>query len=829
MEGIVLLMVCGSPWAFGAEEPVFEFILAMGLAGLALLWGLRGCLEGRPLWAGGAAAWCLGGFVLLGLLQVMPFPPPLLRVASPGSARLRDDLLPAQRESLPDEGFAPPAPTISLYPGATRRWFFRLLGVFLLFGAVRNNLASLGARRRLATAVFANGVLLAFFAIVQHVTPTPNKGLYLGAFPVPMPGFFGTFLSRNAYSYYANLSFGLGLSQVLASRDGVGLAALSRSPKVLWSYAGLAVLFVTIVLCQSRGGLVSFVVAAGVCTVFGVARSSTLRPAVALAATVIASFLLLSWSGFEWNKSRLLTLTDSEALHASNVERTNLWSGTLPITKECPVFGTGFGTFTALGISHWALEPPDRLFTYTASNDYVQYFIEGGALCLLLIVVLLAHLLRRGYKAAGSDDPSARALALGGVFSLVTITVHSFFNSFSFLPAVAVLTAVICAHLDARPRRPGGESADRRLPERPHFLLAGTAAVFLSGMGVTVLAQAYRVYQAQQYLIAAYGLRDCPRRPVTAEYRLACLTAAERWLPDNARLQVELGQAHFRLYQRDQAARYLPARTIGTLANLFSIPDVLGGPVLAAASARPDGAGGRPPAHLTDALRHYIRARDLCPLLAKAHVRIAAHLEALGRAGPREDYLRRAQSLLPLDAELWYRSGIQEIADGRPDDAVTDWRRSLELSGAYLAPILRRAGNHLSPQDMATRLLPDRPAVLAKAADELFPDAAMSAGRARLQERAVRLLERSPEPLTAEQWHLKAGLHRALGQLPEAVAAYQAALLRKPKQYVWRLDLARTFLKQGKSTRAREELFKVLQHDPRNAEAHALLAGRGGQ
>jgi O-antigen ligase/tetratricopeptide (TPR) repeat protein len=825
VEGIVLLMVCGSPWAFGAEEPVFEFILAMGLAALSLLWGLRGVLEGRPLWAGGASAWCLGGLVLLAAVQVAPLPQPLLRLVSPGTARLHEDLWPREREALPDGTFLPaPAPTISLYPGATRRVFFWLLSFFLFFGVVRNNLASLGARRRLLTAVFVNGVLLALLGILQHVTPTPNKGLYW-AVPVPAPGFFGPFLSRNSYSYYADLCFGPGLALVLASSGGFGLAGLARSPKALWGYAGLAVLFTTIVLCQSRGGLVSFVVAAGVCTAVGVARSSTLRPAVALAATAVAAFLLLSGAGFEWEKTRLLTLTDSEALHASSVERTNRWWGVVPMVKECPVFGTGYGTFTSLEVGHLPPELLDRLFTLSAHNEYVQYFIEGGAITLLLIVLLLAHLLRRGYRAAGSPDPADRDLAFGGAFSLITIAVHSFFNGFLLVPAIAALTAVTCAHLDALSPAPDGELTGGRVPGRRRFLLAGTVALFLAGLGVAVLAYAYRVYQAQQYLMAAYGMRDCPGRPVTAEYRLACLEAAEQWLPDNARLQVELGQAHFRLHQRNEAAWDLPARTGGALANLFSLPDVVGGPVLAAASARPDSAGGRPPAHLTEALRHYLRARDLCPLLAKAHLRIAAHVEALGRAGPRGDYLRRAQSLLPQDPELWYRSGIQEAADGRTDEAVADWRRSLELSGAYLVPILRRARKHLGPQEMETRLLPDKPVVLARAADELYPGAAPSAGRARLQERAVRLLAKPTEPLSAEEWHLKARLHRALGQLPEAVAAYQAALLRKPRENAWRLDLARALLRQGQGARARQELLTVLQHDPGNPEAKGLLAG----
>jgi tetratricopeptide (TPR) repeat protein len=828
LEGVVVVMVCGAAWAFGADEPVFEFLLAAGLAALCVLWAVRGLLEGRPRWAGGLSAWCLGGLVLLGALQVTPLPAPFLRLASPGAARLRGELLPREPEALPDGSSLPaPAPTISLYPGATRRHLFQLLGVFLLFAAVRANLASLEARRRLTAAVFINGVLLALFGLLQHLTARSNKGLYW-AFPAPAPGFFGPFASRNTYSFYANLCVGPGLALLLASRDRLNLAALSRSPRALWALAGLAVLFASIVLCQSRGGLVSFAAAAVACAAVGVARAGTLRPTAVVAAAVVASLLLLSWVGFEWKKSRLLTLADPDALEGAAAERTQLWAGAVPVVTDCLALGVGYGTFTYLQVGHRPLELPDRLYVRPAHNDYVQYALDGGAVSLLLALVLTAHLLRRAYRASGALGHTERALALGGAFSLLTLAVHSAFSWGVHLPAVALLAAVVCAHLDALPPGAAGGTAGRAGPRRFGPLLAAAAALCLAGAGLAVAAEGYRVYRAQQYLMAAYGMKDCPRQPVTEEYRLACLTAAERWLPDNARLQVELGQAHFRLYQREQAARYLPARSAGALANLFSLPDVVGGPVLAAASARP-GRAERPPAHFVEALRHYLRARDLCPLLAKAHVRIAAHVEALGRAGPREGYLRRAQSLLPLDPELWYRSGVQELADGRPDEAVANWRRSLELSGAYLIPILRRARKHLSPQVMETRLLPDKPVILAKAAAELFPGPALSAGRARLQEKAVLLLERPPEPLTAEEWYLKAGLHRTLGQLPEAVASYRAALLRKPRQDAWRLDLARALLEQGQAARARQELLAVLQHDPGNQEARRLLVERGGE
>ncbi len=157
MEGVVLLMVCLSPWAFGAVDPFWEFLLLCGVGVVLALWAATMLLEGRLTWRKCPVALCLAALYLLGVVQATPLPPPVLAAASPAAARLYGRLLPAQPEALPggEARSAPPAPagsTISLYPGATRQELVRLLAVFLLFAAVRNNLATPGAFRRLAVA-----------------------------------------------------------------------------------------------------------------------------------------------------------------------------------------------------------------------------------------------------------------------------------------------------------------------------------------------------------------------------------------------------------------------------------------------------------------------------------------------------------------------------------------------------------------------------------------------------------------------------------------------------------------------------------------------------
>ena len=153
MEALVLILVCLSPWVYGAVHPGFEFFLLAGLAVLLALWGVRMLLERKVTWKKCPVALCLAGLYLSGLWQVTSLPDHWLRWLSPGTARLYDHLLPARAKLLPfgaDRVTPVPAAgtTISLFPGSTKQQLLRLLAVFLLFAVVRNNVASIACLRR---------------------------------------------------------------------------------------------------------------------------------------------------------------------------------------------------------------------------------------------------------------------------------------------------------------------------------------------------------------------------------------------------------------------------------------------------------------------------------------------------------------------------------------------------------------------------------------------------------------------------------------------------------------------------------------------------------
>jgi tetratricopeptide (TPR) repeat protein len=226
--------------------------------------------------------------------------------------------------------------------------------------------------------------------------------------------------------------------------------------------------------------------------------------------------------------------------------------------------------------------------------------------------------------------------------------------------------------------------------------------------------------------------------------------------------------------------------------------------------------------YLVPALRHYLVARDLCPLMAKPHVRLGASVEWLQGAEPRSVYLRRAKRVLPRNAELWYLVGTLELLDHQDDKAWKSWRRSLELSQVYLPPILKRATAKLGALAVLDKVLPDRPEVLLAAADHLYPDRDADERRPFLL-KARALLDARPASLTPAEIYFRAQLEVALGDPSAALRSYQDALAQAPDQVTWRFEYARLLRKQGRIEEAHRQVLTVLQQQPGHTEALQLL------
>jgi O-antigen ligase/tetratricopeptide (TPR) repeat protein len=799
MEGVLLLLVILSPWCYGAVHPGFEFLLDAGIGVLLLLWAVRMLLEGQLTWKKSPVAVCLAGLFLLGIWQVTPLPRSWLAPLSPATARLYDQLLPAEPEVLSagverPSASAPPGSTLSLYPGVTRKELARLLAVFLVFAFVRNNLVSTAALMRLSIVALVNGAMLSLFALAQFFSAPPKTVYWI--YPT-LGQVFGPFINRNHFPYYVNMCIGLGLGLLVSrgarrqsgSLDAEPSGSLLRvlhDPASLWICAALGLMMSSVALCRSRGGMLALVGAAVVCAILGRLR---LGGSFRLGAGLLIGAVTLSltcWFGLGLVKTRLDTFWSGEAFD----NRMPLWMRSLPIAADYPLGGTGYGTYGHVEPLYRTDVPPAEaaLLYDHAHNDYLEILIEAGVPGLVLVLLVVAVVYRLGYRTLGADrGSSAAGLTLGALFAFTTVVLHSIGDFGMHVPAIALLTTVVVAHLCAR-----GRSAQARIEEYRLRLggvapLLGAAAAL--ALALMICAAAWKAHRIDRLEDAAVRAGDDTEEHLRR--RVVLLAAAGAIGRDDAALHEELGHARKQLFER---------------AN-----------------------HGRPPTRRTEAaqalpvLQAYLQARDACPLLMDAQLGLAELAPQLARGDTREAYLHRAKLLARDRADRWYLCGRIELDADRPEDAWASWRRSLELSEDYLTLILPRSAARLNTDALLEKVLPDRASTLLAATFHLHPDLGATEERRPFLEKALRVLAAKDGPLDSEDLRAKALVHKAMDQPEASVAAYRKLLGREPRRIEWRFEFARYLQDLHRLDECHRELVIVLNQDPNNGPARKLM------
>jgi O-antigen ligase len=854
MEAIVLLMVCLSPWVFGAVHPISQFVLFAGVALLLLLWAARLLVEWQLSWEWCPVTVCLAILFLVGGTQLVPLSHSLLSRLSPTGVQLIDQLLPADPETLPLGGAetitVPTAgSTISLYPAATRASLIQLLAAVLLFVVVRQNLASTAALRRLSVVAVFNGSLLALFGLIQVFTSRPNI-LY---WSFRSEGrVFGPFICRNHFPFYLNLCIGLGVGLLLSLRthhsgddaysemrhkgrsrrhregyrhggaDGSwldGPLELLRNPKALWVCGALALMLSSVVFCLSRGGVLALLGGCAACLVLRILQAQRPARLETVGLILVLTAGLLAWFGVDAVAARLETIWSGEALQES---RAPVWSQLRPLVRDFGGWGSGYGTLQYVEPLHRSPAQDPDLVVDHAHNEYLEAIIEGGVPRLALSLLAIGLLYWLGWRALRRyAGRSAAGLALGALFGITAVVIHSVGDFGLHTPAITVLFAVLAAQLSAL-------GASRREERRVSTIqlwglapiLGAAVAVFL---GLLLYGEGWREARAERFRLAAERLA-AGKTPAPPEQRIDYLKQAVLVMPENALLHVDLAEVHFQVFKERLAQLQAREKLVGAFPAVLSLKPVhtLLPSWLACQVAEEAFERELLQEHLGPALAGYFQARALCPLLYVPHVRIAASTDWLPDAEPKSAYLERARLLRPGDAEIAYACGLEEIKRGQLEEAWHSWHQALASSDQRFNEIFDQAARHLGPEQLANDLLPDKPGLLIRAAGRLDPKAEDAAKRRPFYEKAVHLLDRQPGALNADEQHAKAVAFRALGKPEAARSAYRAALAQEPKRADWHFELGQLLYEMGERKGAHDELVQSLIYQSDNQAAKEL-------
>ena len=743
-EAVLYFILVFSPWAYGGVDPEWQLAIAAMVGLLTLLWLARCACYRRLTIRPDGVTLGLGGLLCLTAFQLVPLPIGIVSILSPARAEAYRALVPETLERIGGEPAAEGRPTaipLTVDAELTRHFLADLVIVLLVYIIARNWLASRRSFRRLAIVVATNGIALALFAFAQMWTA--NGRMY---WSIPAPAsFFGPFVCRNHYPFYAYVCLGATVGLLLnqakneySTVTGRGLVRAYQSViawfgnvtqnagSVLLLVAGM-ILAISIPFSLSRGGFLTLV-AAGLFVGAVAARVGGKRVGggiLAVGVVTACAFALGSWVGWGPVEKRIQG-TISDGFAADN--RSELWTSALQLSLRNPAFGVGANGFQRV-------EPASRvpgsnsafgaypLVNDSVHNEYLEAFAEGGLVRLaltVLIVVAAVGASIRAYRRLHSR--SAGSVALGVAFGLFAIAFHSAFDFGIHLPAIALLAATVAGYAQAaatdsefhptkRMKSTSSEtlrsdemSEGDRSPRVSSMSLTGPPAlaacvVVLIGIGLVV--RQYRIWdRGERFGAAAEAVRNAS--PEAYEPRIALLAARCGLEPGNAEAQTALARAHF------DAAIAIADRSV-VPGTKWTIPP------------------SAVETHIVPALRACRAARAASPHYPVPHMRFALYRDYCDSADPARAYFERVTRLVPCDAEAWYAAGVDAFARGDIETALRDWKRSLTFGGRQLVPILVLAESKLDVRKgdadrIVKDLLPDDPTVLLAAVDWLFPD-----------------------------------------------------------------------------------------------------------
>lgn len=442
---LVVIVLAAIP--YGTVEPWSESLLLFLISILSLLRILEGLISGAGRVQGVVLLAPLVGLLMLATIQIIPL----------------ESM--AQANTLTGEI----SRTMSFDPFATQRFIFQLIGL-LLGGELL--LRYTNSERRLSLLVhlvIAVGLASAIFGIARQLF-RGSFGEMLSPYLVPEVG-YAQFINRNHFSYLMEMTLGVLVGLIL--KRGVTPARQSL-------YVGMAaVIWVALVLANSRGGLLSMIGLLLFAASLHLAtrqwngshrfNTSSLRgPQMAahlkavfvslVAVAVLCGVIVFAVAvvGGDPVVAHLETVPgELRDERDQGMRRTDIWHATWELTKEHPFVGVGFGAYGT------AITKYDRssgeASLQQAHNDYLEILASGGMFAAALILIFIVGLIWRIRRELNTRHKFRRAASFGAAVGLFAVALHSVvdFGLHTMINALFFLLLVVIASAKIRIEKSG--------------------------------------------------------------------------------------------------------------------------------------------------------------------------------------------------------------------------------------------------------------------------------------------------------------------------------------------------------------------------------------
>jgi|AMFO01.1.fsa_nt_gi O-antigen ligase len=444
------------PWA-EATSDTWCFLLV----GLTLAWHLR---HGARLPESMRAARPV--FILLLLyiawlgLQMLPLSIGMLQWLSPHAAAIR---LAADAGTL----FAP----ITLDAHATAAMLVRSCYLVGLFGLTLYLIDSRRKLKWLVYTVLLSALFQALYGSFMILTGIEYSFFISKYVLFSHPGSAtGTFASRDHLAGYLEMALAIGIGYMLSLlKHGASGGNWKRrlrawSELLLGPKARLRLLLILLclglVLTHSRGGNIAFFASLGIAGVLFLllVKKKPRATIVFLVSLIVLDIVLIgSWVGLSTVMTRL------EQTTMQTEDRDEAYISALPMLPDYWLSGTGAGTFGEV-FPAYKSAGLGRTWNH-AHNDYLELFIEGGAVGFALLAGCVLYALAAAVQTLRRRRSSLMTgMAFASLMGIAAMLVHSFVDFNLQIPAnssmfmLLLALAMLSRQLESRRQQEGGET-----------------------------------------------------------------------------------------------------------------------------------------------------------------------------------------------------------------------------------------------------------------------------------------------------------------------------------------------------------------------------------
>lgn len=792
--------------------------------------------ERKYAWTGTEWLWCAG--ILVAGLQIVPLPQEWLLSLSPHLKEILPLLLSSTSTSSLPAGWN----QLSLAPAETASGLATFAAYGLLFLVTAQRVKTLADVERMLCAAGLASVAMGTFALAQYATSN-DKFFWMIEHPYMTTSHcaLGCFTNRNHLAQFLALGVGPLVWWVLRRYHDQDQASDNRlSPQmhgmaVLGLLSGLGITVLAILMCYSRGGVLSLAITAGVS--FGLLcrmglASAKLALGLTAACCVIGGIFFMT--GLEKLESRL----EGTLSKISNEGRFEIWQANIDVARDFPWLGTGIGTHADAYHMHFDQAHEDSMVYTHAECGYLQVASESGLSGLLVALAFIAVSLRFCLRALWHSDLRSRSAAAAVLASLLANVTHAAFDFFWYTPSCMFLLAIQLAAI-LRLGRPSEDlTATDELPA-PGFrlprLITLAAACGLAAAGSWMLGHKVPAAQAEPYRMRYLCLTRETNGPEDEDSEQAeewgdLILRAAKLDPHDARLQESAGVEYLRRFDARQQTSDNPM-------GVGQIRDVVKSSEFETAQAMKDWmqrAVGSNTRLLLLANRSFRRAIQASPLSAYAYVRVA-ELGFLSQATSDEEMavMKQALRLRPHDPQVLFQVGRNVMLSGDIDGCMVYWRDAFARSRRIQSLIVRQLAPQVDPEFFLENLNPDWEAqgTVARAYKEIDrDDEARRIWEMHIQDGITRLKESLPP---AELELTVISLHDACVALEDkelAIRILSRGVQRLPQSYQIRYRLAWDLYGAGRYSDAAEHLRWCASRRPddqplQDAAAQAIKQG----